>query len=469
MKLRFILLIFLFSTSLLFAQDFRVTFNMDSVGYLNQNSQLALGGYVHNVTSDTITVSMFREQSLPAGWTTSLCFGNCLPPQFERIEDVKVPPQDSLLYDITFNSPKPSSEEAKAQLSFWDGASYVQYWFTASTEPTFSAIAADTMTEVNAGENVFFDGMLKNTCKRQRVYKMFDVTGNLAASWTLEAGFGFGILAPNSREVILAAGDSIDFYIQHTTDGNAEGSSTTHISIADTFLNYTYSQDFKATILPPPFTVTVADTAADTLAGQSHGFSGYVYNNSDKALTVFMVREQNNIPTGWSTTLCFGTCPQSTVDTVSPLIMNGDSLEYIVTFYSDETPADGDVHIMFYANGEADTVRQNFSLHTTSTAIGDTPGNTISNFELLGNYPNPFNPTTQIGFSLPVNGFVAINIYNILGQKVKTLINENVAAGKHLITWNGKDSSNNNVSSGIYFYRMTTNNYQKTSKMLIVK
>jgi len=96
--------------------------------------------------------------------------------------------------------------------------------------------------------------------------------------------------------------------------------------------------------------------------------------------------------------------------------------------------------------------------------------------ELLANYPNPFKLSgssrgigTTISYSLKNSSFVSIDIYNILGQKVKTLVNENVSAGKHLTTWSGRDNSNNKVSSGIYFYKMTTNNYQKTSKMLLIK
>ncbi len=464
MKLRFILISFLLSLSLLYSQDYYVTFEMDSVGYLNQNNSLQLGGYVHNTITDTITVSMFRDQNLPTGWLTSLCFGNCLPPQFERIENVKIPPHDSLVYEISFVSPEISSEEAKAQLSFWDGTSYVQYWFTASTEPTFSASVQDTLAEINAGESVVFNGMLKNTCKRQRVYKMFDIEETLAYQWTLEAGFGYNVLAPNSREVVLAAGDSIDFYLKYITDNTSAGTSVTNISIADTFLNYIYSQKFEASILPPPFSISVADTSADTLAGQSHEFSGYVFNNSAKAFTAFLVREENNIPAGWSTTLCFGSCPTSDVDSVNSLINPGDSLEYKITFYSDATPADGDVLMQFYADGETDTLRQAFSLHTTSTAIGEQAGIPVHGFELLGNYPNPFNPTTAISYQLSAISRVELTVFDISGKTVQTLINERQEAGRHMVQFDASA-----LSSGTYLYQLRANGQIKTGKMLLLK
>jgi hypothetical protein len=146
-------------------------------------------------------------------------------------------------------------------------------------------------------------------------------------------------------------------------------------------------------------------------------------------------------------------------------VVDGSTLSYTVTGGGQHTYGVQAI----YTSGVSDIV-------TLDGTVGNNDNVQGYKTELLANYPNPFKVSassrgigTTISYSLKNSGFVAINIYNILGQKVKTLINENVAAGKHLITWNGKDSSNNNVSSGIYFYRMTTNNYQKTSKMLIVK
>jgi hypothetical protein len=89
--------------------------------------------------------------------------------------------------------------------------------------------------------------------------------------------------------------------------------------------------------------------------------------------------------------------------------------------------------------------------------------------QLNRNYPNPFNPETTISFDLKDNSYVNINIYNVKGQKVKTLVNENLNRGQHSVLWNGKDENQKNVSSGVYFYRMTTKDYSSTSKMLLIK
>ncbi len=89
--------------------------------------------------------------------------------------------------------------------------------------------------------------------------------------------------------------------------------------------------------------------------------------------------------------------------------------------------------------------------------------------EFLKNYPNPFNPETTISFEISENGKTAVKIFNVKGQKVKTLLNENLEAGSHSIVWNGKNDNEQQVSSGMYFYKISVNGNQKTNKMLMLK
>ena len=88
---------------------------------------------------------------------------------------------------------------------------------------------------------------------------------------------------------------------------------------------------------------------------------------------------------------------------------------------------------------------------------------------LQQNYPNPFNPTTNINYSLKENSKVSLSIYNIKGQKVKQLVSEQLSAGQHSVVWNGKDNNGKSVSSGIYFYKLRTDNFEKTRKMILIK
>jgi hypothetical protein len=88
---------------------------------------------------------------------------------------------------------------------------------------------------------------------------------------------------------------------------------------------------------------------------------------------------------------------------------------------------------------------------------------------LTGNYPNPFNPETTIAFDMSADSHVTIEIFNIRGQKVTTLVNDVREAGIHSVVWKGLDDSGRSVGSGIYFYRMTTDNYTSTQKMILMK
>jgi hypothetical protein len=91
-------------------------------------------------------------------------------------------------------------------------------------------------------------------------------------------------------------------------------------------------------------------------------------------------------------------------------------------------------------------------------------------YKLKANYPNPFNPTTNISFSLPAEAEIKLNIYNIKGQKVKTLTNSIYPQGNHNVMWNGRDDNGQPVGSGVYFYRLQVDGKtQATRKCLLLK
>ena len=87
----------------------------------------------------------------------------------------------------------------------------------------------------------------------------------------------------------------------------------------------------------------------------------------------------------------------------------------------------------------------------------------------LRNYPNPFNPTTTIAFNVKQPGKVTVNIYNLKGQLIKTLLNDYMLSGEHKVVWNGTDNLGNNIGSGIYLYKLQLNGYSQTNKMLLLK
>ena len=90
-------------------------------------------------------------------------------------------------------------------------------------------------------------------------------------------------------------------------------------------------------------------------------------------------------------------------------------------------------------------------------------------FELSQNYPNPFNPTTKINYQLPEHCLVTLKIYNLLGREVITLTNKEKEAGYHTVMWNGLDKQGNQVSSGIFYYRIIAGSFVQSKKMVLIR
>jgi len=134
------------------------------------------------------------------------------------------------------------------------------------------------------------------------------------------------------------------------------------------------------------------------------------------------------------------------------------SLKCIVTDSDGNTATD--IHSVI-VGGIAKGVAQ----HTPVAAIEAIP----EQLTLIGNYPNPFNPTTSIKFGLPDVMPVEISIYSITGKKVSTLINQELTAGYYEVNWDGTDKNGNKVASGIYIYTLKAGSKRLTSKMLFAK
>ncbi|MDP8211075.1 MAG: T9SS type A sorting domain-containing protein, partial [Candidatus Stygibacter australis] len=88
---------------------------------------------------------------------------------------------------------------------------------------------------------------------------------------------------------------------------------------------------------------------------------------------------------------------------------------------------------------------------------------------LNGNYPNPFNPETEIMFLLPNNEKINLSVYNLKGQLVRTLVDNYLPGGSHSIIWDGKTNNGEMVSSGVYFYKLSVGETSETRKMILLK
>lgn len=119
------------------------------------------------------------------------------------------------------------------------------------------------------------------------------------------------------------------------------------------------------------------------------------------------------------------------------------------------------------ASGNTGTLKAwslNFVIGTNPIGINNISSEIPLDYSLSQNYPNPFNPVTNIRFQIPKAGFVKITIFDVLGREIESLVNENLSAGTYNADWNAE-----NHPSGIYFYKVTVNEYVEVKKMILVK
>jgi hypothetical protein len=157
------------------------------------------------------------------------------------------------------------------------------------------------------------------------------------------------------------------------------------------------------------------------------------------------------------------------------ILVNGEPVQG--THYVDGTPPDSGVYWYYvaavYSNSgwEAESFGSNkdWGALTNPDDVSEGEDLVPREFFLSQNYPNPFNPATSISYGLPQDSRVRIEVFNILGQNVRTLVDEDQQAGYKRVIWDGRDRNGRAVASGVYFYRLKAGDSQETKKMLMVK
>ncbi len=115
---------------------------------------------------------------------------------------------------------------------------------------------------------------------------------------------------------------------------------------------------------------------------------------------------------------------------------------------------------------QANTDAANAALNPTTPVSNETP---VKLFKLAQNHPNPFNPITDIKYSVAIDGHVELGVYDLSGRKIRTLVSESRVAGQHTVTWDGTDDAGNRAPSGMYFYKYVSGGETTARKMTLVK
>jgi hypothetical protein len=124
------------------------------------------------------------------------------------------------------------------------------------------------------------------------------------------------------------------------------------------------------------------------------------------------------------------------------------------------------IHNTKYAQGLLLSALENFS---PESVIEPVNSGIPTTYTLGQNYPNPFNPTTSISFALPARQFVRLQVFNVLGDIVTTLVNQEMPAGTYRVTWSGRSLNGAVVPSGVYLYKLDAGTFSATRKMTMMK
>jgi hypothetical protein len=227
------------------------------------------------------------------------------------------------------------------------------------------------------------------------------------------------------------------------------------------------SQDFTFQRLGP--SIIQFPTGTDTMVQ----IQAITKNNTSNTYNFRFARIVNDLPSGWFTSMCYELCYTSTVDTIPPPPMtpyNLDSNHVDTNFYIDfDCQGDGlgTAIVRMYEEGNP----TNFAQDTFKVLVGQIGIQNISSIAedyLLGqNYPNPFNPNTTIEFSLPKKESVRLVVYDVLGNEVTSLINnELLNKGRYNFVFN---ADSYNLSSGVFIYKLSTPNFTQIKKMILIK
>ena len=204
-------------------------------------------------------------------------------------------------------------------------------------------------------------------------------------------------------------------------------------------------------------------------------FDMKIVNISAQEQTVFLVRTRNELPPGldWSSSLCFGeNCYAPSVDSVTtngifpfpPPLQPQDTIDASVHVFTQNNVGTAYVQVQIGALSNPD-VRDTLNfIATTDPTMDVNEESYLSSFYLAQNYPNPFNPATRISYKIGEPGLVQMKVYNVLGVEVARLINEYKNSGEYSI-----DFDASSLSSGVYFYTLSVNNFTQTRKMILEK
>jgi hypothetical protein len=219
-------------------------------------------------------------------------------------------------------------------------------------------------------------------------------------------------------------------------------------------------------------------TAPGTISGKNFilepggSISGHVYDLGGSPLSDCYVMAYQALTRQWGVSMGKGDNTSADGSYKIGGLCTGDyyvmaSTECCTLWYDDQTnPQDADPVPVTMPSDHSGI---DFNFPFTAVESEDEIARHPAEFELYQNYPNPFNPETRIKYTLKKAGHVTLHIYNVLGEKVKTLLDQDQSTGFYQINWDGKNDKGKSVSSGLYLYKLEVNGFSQAKRMLLLK
>ncbi|NOZ62563.1 MAG: hypothetical protein GXO74_12900 [Calditrichaeota bacterium] len=210
---------------------------------------------------------------------------------------------------------------------------------------------------------------------------------------------------------------------------------------------------FFSSLIAQSFAVHIADTVKNGQPGDEIALGGIIVNLTAADLEIVMNRATNEIPSDWSTSMCFENCAPPWIDQLTGTVAANDSLEFGVHFFTSQTPGQGQALIEI-SQAKVQTASFLFKASTNSSGIADYHPQAPS-LQLLKNFPNPFNSETKIRFygNAAVKK-VKFTVFSLNGEIVRESRQDITGAGFHDFIFSATNADGGELANGIYIYRL---------------
>lgn len=461
MRFNLVLFLIILSSQILFAGTFKIVVHdstMEDVVGKSYNFK----AHLVNLTDDAVVINIARvSNSLPENWTTSMCFGEtCYSPFTDEITEA-LAAGDSAEFKLTFNTDAEIPGEGQSLIRFRDIISgdkdSVLMKLTTTPAPLFEIKQKDLLTTIKPGQTYDMTSQLVNLTDQLLNVVITRTVNDIPEDWSTSICIGLACYAPTLSVVneVIPPNDSLELKMTYTT-GLMPDSGIVHVTVEEPIGGQTeeivYHLQTKS-----QFQVFPHDTVGSGPTNTDIELGGYVHNFTDSTIQIEMIRQTNEIPADWTTSLCFGDiCLAPHIDSIIDSIPANDSLWFSIHFYSGDAEAEAQALLALTVPGSNDTISQRFKVTSNATAIEDDIRTNPESFRLLGNFPNPFNISTTVRFESPEairKG--KFEVYDINGALVFSSTLDGFTTGTMQFNFNGIGKQGHELTSGIYFYRLS--------------